>query len=394
MNRPDGYEQHLRAQPDLNLADIGYTLATTRTHFTHRAVIIGREHDEFLTALDALAQDIPAANLVTGTATDTPIRPVFVYPGQGTHWTGMATELLHTSPVFRDSIHATAHALAPHTDWSLLDILDPPTGTGTGPATGTELLLQRVDILQPTVFAVMTALTALWESVGVHPAAVIGHSQGEIAAAHTAAALTLPDAAAIITRRAKTLTTLADTGAMASIQLPADHTTTLLEPFPNQVWIAAINSPHTTVIAGNPDTITTILTHCEHDNIRTRLLPVNYASHTPHITNLHTTLTALLADITPHPSNIPFYSTLTSHLHDTTELDAEYWYRNLRNPVQFHNTLHTLITAGHHHYLEISPHPTLTTAIHDTLEQTGTPPAPPPAPSAETNPAGHNSSPP
>ncbi|TDE17057.1 type I polyketide synthase, partial [Actinomadura sp. 6K520] len=202
--------EHLDHHPDVSLIDVGYTLATARAAFAHRAVITGTGLDDFRTGLRALATGQSAPGL-THTPPADPSgdnRIVFVFPGQGSQWPGMATELLRTSPVFADHIHACHQALAPHTDWSLLDLLHQRE---TAPA------LERVDVVQPALFAVMTALAKLWQHHGIHPHAVIGHSQGEIAAAYTAGALTLDDAAKTIALRSQALTTLAGTGTMAHI---------------------------------------------------------------------------------------------------------------------------------------------------------------------------------
>ncbi|MFE9446741.1 acyltransferase domain-containing protein, partial [Streptomyces sp. NPDC006602] len=286
-------------------------------------------------------------------------KTVFVFPGQGSQWDGMARDLLTTSPVFAHHLTQAADTIAQFTDWNLIDVL---TGQPHTPP------LDRVDVVQPALFAINTALARLWQHHNVHPDTVIGHSQGEIAAAHIAGALTLHDAAKIITLRSQAIHThLAGTGGMASIPLPPDHTQTLLTDY-DDLHIAAHNSPTNTVIAGNPHQLQTLVDQLNTRNIRARTIPVDYASHTPHVHTLKTTLTDLLHDITPQPTNTAFYSTLRGeHIHDTTELDATYWYDNLANPVQLHPTLNLLHHDHHTTYIEISPHPVLTHALTDTL---------------------------
>ncbi|TDE17047.1 type I polyketide synthase, partial [Actinomadura sp. 6K520] len=284
---------HLDHHPDLNPIDVGYTLATARAAFAHRAVITGTGLDDFRTGLRALAtgQSAPGLTLTPSTSGDN--RIVFVFPGQGSQWPGMATELLRTSPVFADHIHACHQALAPHTDWSLLDLLHQ---RHTAPA------LERVDVVQPALFAVMTALAKLWQHHGIHPHAVIGHSQGEIAAAYTAGALTLNDAAKTIALRSQALTTLAGTGTMAHIPQPAHH---IQKHLPNGATIAAINSPNSTTITGTPHAIHELVDHYKGQDVDARLIPVDYASHSPHIDTLHDTILRDLADITPAPATTP-----------------------------------------------------------------------------------------
>ncbi|MFI0736475.1 type I polyketide synthase, partial [Streptomyces sp. NPDC021225] len=353
--------------PEANLADVGHTLAVGRTSFEHRAVVLGQDRSDFLRGLDALATDQPHTTVVTGTAK----RPgdhggvVFVFPGQGGQWAGMGLRLLETSPVFAQSINDCEQALAPHTDWTLTDILHRPD---TDPA------WQRADIIQPLLFSVMVSLAALWRSHGLHPDAVTGHSQGEIAAAHVSGALTLPDAAKIITLRSKALHALHGQGGMAAVPLPEQDVTELIhQRWPGQLWVAGVNSPQSTVISGNIDALTQAVEHLNTVEVRAKRIPVDYASHCPHVETIKTELLRLLDGITPQPATIPFHSTVDGEWKDTTGLDARYWYRNLRQPVRFADAIHTLTQEEHHTFIEISPHPTLTPAIQDTTDTTDIP---------------------
>ncbi|MFF7634692.1 type I polyketide synthase [Kitasatospora sp. NPDC008050] len=343
-------------------ADVAVALATTRGQFEHRAVVVGQDRAELLAGLTALAQDEAAANVVTGSA-EPGGRTVFVFPGQGSQWDGMARQLLDESPVFRQHIDACAEALAHHTDWSLLDLLHQKPDAPS---------LERVDVVQPALFAIMVSLARTWQSLGIHPDAVIGHSQGEIAAAHIAGALTLDDAARIVTLRSKAIATdLAGTGTMASIPLPATQVEPLLTEHDGNVSIAAINGPTSTVIAGTVTAVHAVVDHCKKQGIRARTIPVDYASHSAQVEPIRAQLLADLADIQPQPSTIPFASTVTTETIDTTTLTADYWYTNLRTTVRFEETIRTLATTGHTTFIETSPHPVLTTPIEDTLDGTG-----------------------
>ncbi|MBT2212472.1 type I polyketide synthase [Actinomadura sp. NEAU-AAG7] len=340
---------HVTGRPEDGLLDIANSLAG-RSRFEHRAVVLGTDRDELLAGLDALTHGDETPGLIRGTARDHR-KTAFVFPGQGSQWTGMAVGLLETSPVFREAVHACADALAPHTDWNLMEVLADTRDLG------------RVDIVQPALFAVMVSLARLWNFHGVHPDAVIGHSQGEIAAAHIAGALSLDDAAKVIALRSKALTALAGTGAMASVSLPADDTGALLTP---GLSIAAVNGPATTVVSGDADAIEQLLADCETRGVHARRVPVDYASHSHHVERLRAPILDALAGISPRPADLPFYSTVTGEPIDTTGLDAEYWYRNLRHTVQFQPTIHRLTDDGHTLFIETSPHPVLTAPIQDT----------------------------
>ncbi|GLY91996.1 type I polyketide synthase [Actinoallomurus iriomotensis] len=340
-----------------NTTDLAGSL-TIRTHFNHRAVILGHT-DEVRTGLTKLAAGQPADNVITGQAHTG--RTVFVFPGQGSQWTGMGRELLDTSPAFAEAMTECATALAPHIDWPLLDVIRGETPMDT------------VDIVQPALFAMMVSLTKLWRHYGVEPDAVIGHSQGEIAAAHTAGALSLPDAARIVAVRSKLVAELSGHGAMASIPLPADTVHTDITPWNEQLCVAAINGPRSVVVSGDTTAIDALLDHYTTHNVQAKRIPVDYASHSPHIDRLREKILDAIADIRPRKTEIPFYSTVTATQLDTLELDADYWYRNLREPVRFHDTVHTLLADGFHHYLESSPHPVLALPLHQTLEETETP---------------------
>ncbi|MEH1130771.1 type I polyketide synthase, partial [Micromonospora sp. CPCC 206061] len=319
--------------PDTNLADVAHSLATTRAAFEHRAVVL----DADAAGLRALAAGQTAPTLVQGVATDG--RTAFLFPGQGSQWTGMALDLMDTSPVFADHMRQCAGALEPH-----LDLFAELRGP-----------LDRVDVVQPALFAVMTSLAALWRHHGVVPDAVIGHSQGEIAAAYVAGALSLSDAATVVAMRAKAITALPPGGGMASITAPA----AALE-LPDGLHIAAVNGPTSTVIAGEAALLDAYVSTC---GFEARKIAVDYASHSPHVEAIRDELVDALAGIQPQPATIPFYSTLTGSLLDTTELDAGYWYRNLRHTVQLHQAVEALTADGHRLVVECSPHPVLASVV-------------------------------
>ena len=215
----------------------------------------------------------------------------------------------------------------------------------------------------------MIALARVWESLGVRPAAVIGHSQGEIAAAVVAGALTLDDGAKVVALRSQALTAITGSGGMASIPLGPDDTTELLGPWQDHLSIAAHNSPGTTVIAGDSGALDELLTHCEEHDIQARRIEVDYASHTHHIEPLRDRILGALTGVTPRTSEVPFYSTVTAIELDTTQATAEYWHTNLRSPVRLYEATRAALADGRTTFLEISPHPVLAPALQQTAEQ-------------------------
>ncbi|MFE9870164.1 SDR family NAD(P)-dependent oxidoreductase [Micromonospora sp. NPDC005686] len=346
----------LEGDPGLRPRDVGWSLATTRAMLPYRAVVLGSDRDDHLDLLTRLAVDEPGPGLVQGTAQRKP-RIVFVFPGQGGQWPGMAAELLDSSPEFAEYIGECELALAPHTDWSLTEVLRQVDGAPT---------LDRVDVVQPALFAVMVSLARLWQHHGVHPAAVVGHSQGEIAAAYVAGVLSLDDAARVVAVRSAALSRLTGAAGMASVQADEDQVTALLEPWHGRVTVATVNSPAQVVVAGDIDALDGLTAECERRGLRIRRIEVSYASHSPQVEPMRDELLAELAGMTHQRARVPFYSAVTGEPLDTSTLDAEYWYRNLREPVRFARAVRKLLDNGFTMFVEASPHAVLTGAVLDT----------------------------
>ncbi|AYN42590.1 SDR family NAD(P)-dependent oxidoreductase [Streptomyces dangxiongensis] len=350
--------EHLAAHSDFGATEVARALAHDRTAFTHRAVLVGAGRDDLLTALDAVADGRVSPAVVEGSSLRTRRTAVFVFPGQGSQWAGMAAELLDTAPVFAGVIEDCERALRPYRDWSLLDVLRARPGA---PA------LERDDVVQPALWAVMVALAALWRAAGVEPAAVVGHSQGEIAAATVSGALGLDDAARLIAVRSAALGALAGHGGgMLTVSLSADRVREDIAGHP-QLGVAAVNSPGMTVVAGDGEALDALAAYYGED-VRTRRVPVAYASHSPHVDAVRGTLHAELAGIAPRAGRVPLHSTVTAAALDGPGLDADYWFRNLREPVRFQPTVRGLLDAGHGLFIEMSPHPVLTLAVQQTAE--------------------------
>jgi acyl transferase domain-containing protein/NADPH:quinone reductase-like Zn-dependent oxidoreductase/acyl carrier protein/NADP-dependent 3-hydroxy acid dehydrogenase YdfG len=353
-DQADQLHVYLTAHQEIGAADAGLTLAR-RSSFEHRAVVLGREPGELIAALRAVA-DQPMDPPV---ATAGEAGPVFAFPGQGSQWAGMAAGLLGSDAVFDASVCACAEAFGRYTDWSLTDIL---RGDPVGPP------LDRVDITQPALFTMMVSLAAMWRARGVEPAAVVGHSQGEVAAAYVAGALSLDDAARIIALRSRALLGLAGQGAMAAVSLSADDLRGRLRAVGSRLEVAAVNSPASATVGGEPAALEEFLATLSAEKVRFRRLPgVTNAGHSAQIEPLREHLLEVLARVTPQPSAIPFYSTVTGERLDTLGLDGAYWWRNAREPVLFEMASRALLNAGHQIFIEVSPHPLLHAALAETI---------------------------
>ena len=349
---------HVAARPELDLGDLAYSLAATRNTFRHRAVVVAADRAGLLAGLDALADDRPAPGLVRGVAQPAG-KTAFVFPGQGTQWAAVALELLDSSPVFRASIEACAEALAPYVDWSLTELL---RGRPGAPA------LTETGVVQPVLFAVAVSLAALWRSYGVEPDAVVGCSQGEVAVAHVAGALTLRDAARIIALRSRALSGLEDPGAMLAVSLPRERFDGYARRWPGRLCVAAVNGPTSLVVSGEVAAVEELRAVLDAEGVWVRPISARLASHSRHVEPVEGRILADLSGVTAGASRIPMHSTVTAGLFDTRDLDAAYWYRNLRRPVEFARTVRGLLEQGFTSFVEISAHPVLAFGIRETAD--------------------------
>ncbi|MDT5031056.1 MAG: candicidin polyketide synthase FscB, partial [Actinoplanes sp.] len=356
----------LRGNEHLHPADIGYTLATARTAMEHRGAIVATDRDGYLRGLDALAEGGIAPGLVEGTAAgwaDGADGVVFVFPGQGAQWAAMAAELIESSPVFAERIRECATALSRYVDWSLLGVL---RGADDAPP------LDRVDVVQPVLFAMMVSLAEVWRGHGVQPTAVVGHSQGEIAAACVAGALSLDDAARVVALRSRIIARdLAGRGGMVSVAQSAAETRDRIGRWADRLSIATVNGPRAVVVAGEPDALTELIADCEQDGVRAKRVPVDYASHCEYVEAIEESLLAALQPIEPRPATVPYYSAVTGGRLDTTGLDAGYWYRNLRQTVEFEQATLSLLGDGLRIFVEVSPHPVVIAGLQETADAAG-----------------------
>ncbi|MFF7840918.1 type I polyketide synthase [Streptomyces ossamyceticus] len=359
-DRARDLHRHLTDTVDASAADVARTLATTRAPLEHRAVALAPDRDGLLDLLEGAAEGAAPQGLVTGHhPAPEPARTVFVFPGQGSQWAGMAVDLLDASPVFARRMAQCEEALAPFTDWRLTDVLRAPDAAGP---------LTRVDVVQPVLWAVMVSLADLWASCGVRPDAVMGHSQGEIAAAVVAGALTLDDGARVVALRSRALAELPDRGGMLSVAEPADAVRARIAPWAGRLDIGAVNGPATAVVTGDERALDELSDACARDGVRAHRVNIDYASHSPRMAALEDRITDLLAPVRPRPGTVAYYSPLTGGRLDTAGLDAGYWYRSLRHTVRFDETTRAALDEGHTVFIEVSPHPVLVGAVQSTLE--------------------------
>ncbi|QCX82548.1 Erythronolide synthase, modules 3 and 4 (plasmid) [Streptomyces sp. YIM 121038] len=347
----------LRDQPDLHLADVGLSLATSRTAFGHRGAVVAADAAGLAHQLDRfISQEVTQTPSKTQDADGV----VFVFPGQGGQWRGMGRALMASCPVFAEHMQHCAEVFEPWLEESLLDVV---SGSSHG------VRWNRVDLLQPALFAVMTSLAAVWRAYGVLPAAVVGHSQGEIAAAYVAGGLTLRDAARVVAVRSRELRRCCGQGGMAAISAPLDEVERRLRKWDGRATIAADNGTAITVVSGDTQVVDALIAECTAANLHAGRIPVDYAAHSAGVDVLRTPLLAGLTNLAPRTGDVPFMSTVTGQLLDMAELNADYWYRNLRQRVRFAPAVRALVARGHRHFIEISPHPTLVLGIEQTAAE-------------------------
>ncbi|WSJ65961.1 type I polyketide synthase [Kitasatospora sp. NBC_01302] len=351
----------LHTEPEIALSDVAVALATTRASFEHRAVVVAGDREAAERGLAALASGGAAAEVVRGVAGSAG-RVAFVFPGQGSQWVGMAVELLECSPVFAARMGECAVALSLFVaGWSLLDVL------------GDAGALERVEVVQPVLWAVMVSLAEVWRSAGVRPAAVAGHSQGEIAAAVVAGALSLEDGARVVALRSRAIADgLAGRGGMVSVALPVAEVRERLAGWGEaRVSVAAVNGPSSVVVSGEPAALDELLASCEADGVRARRVPVDYASHSAQVEAIRGELLELLAPVRPRAGAVPLLSTVSGAWVDGSGMDAEYWFTNLRATVEFENAVGTLLAEGFGTFVEVSAHPVLAMAVQEGIEAAG-----------------------
>ncbi|WP_067855068.1 type I polyketide synthase [Nocardia shimofusensis] len=357
------------ADPERDPVDIAYSLIATRARWEYRAVVVGRTRESLLAGLDAVIdgshEDRADLRIASGRAGRIE-RVAYAFPGQGPQWPGMAVELLDSSPVFAARMAECEQALAPHLDWSLTDVLRDNEGAPS---------LDRVDVVQPVLFSVMVSLAALWEALGVRPDGVVGHSQGEVAAACVAGRISLADGARVVAVRSRLVRDLVVAvgggGRMMSVAEPVERVRERLRRWPGQAWVAAVNGPAMVTLSGAGQTLTEVYDSCVADGVWVRWVPVDYASHSPQVDPVREPLLAELGELRIEDGPVRFHSTVPGAPAEST---SDYWFRNMREPVLFDPAVRGMLAEGYRAFVEMSPHTALTVPLEQSVGAAGVDP--------------------
>jgi myxalamid-type polyketide synthase MxaB len=343
--------------------DVCYSASVRRTHHDHRAAFVVAGREDAVDQIDAFIRGEQRPRLTRGQKTPASAGKVaFVFPGQGSQWIGMGRGLLAEQPLARQILTECDAAIAEFTDWSLLEELTAAEGQSR---------LDRIDVIQPCIFSMQVTLAGLWRSWGVEPAAVVGHSMGEVAAAYVAGALSLRDAARIICRRSRLLRRTSGKGAMAVVELTFDEATAALAGYGDRLSVAVSNSPRSTVLSGDPSALDEVIAKLEKQETFCRRVKVDVASHSPQMDPLRADLLEALEGLQPRTPEVPVYSTVIGGPSADARFDPAYWVRNLREPVLFLTSVRQLIKDGCATFIEMSPHPILVPAVQEILSHAG-----------------------
>ncbi len=354
------YQEFLETKDaTLTLENFCASASLKRSHHEHRLTLVGHTFEEFIQGLEAFHNGDAHVGLTTGRATIGKLpKLVFICAGMGPQWWGMARDLLHNEPVFREAIEHCDAALLPYTGWSLLQEMLKDEASSRMPETA---------LAQPANFALQIALAALWKSWGIEPDAIIGHSAGEIAAAYLAGALTWEDAVRIIFHRSRLQQTTTGQGRMLVVGLAPAEVEPLMKEYEGHISIAAINSPKMVALVSESEILEKVVQSLEPQGIFCRYVYGNVPFHSYYMDPLQQEFVASIDSIEPQIPHIPLYSTVTGALVDSQLQDSQYWWHNLRQTVLFAEAIDKVISDGYTAFIELSPHTVLIGSVSECL---------------------------
>lgn len=354
------YQQFLLAEAtDVSLRDICYTAAVRRTHHEHRLTVVGNSHADLVERLGSFIAGTTHPAITTGRVTQIRrTKLAFVFAGQGPQWWAMGRRLLRDEEEFRRAVEECDELFRRVAGWSLLAELT---------ATEDQSRMSETQMAQPCLFALQIGLAALWQSWGIKPDAVVGHSIGEVAAVYVAGALSLEDAVRVVFHRSRLMQRATGKGKMAAVALHPDQVVPFLAGHEARVNVAAHNAPGSCVISGETAALDEVAGALRKQNIQVQELRVDYAFHSRQMWEFADELFACLAGIEAGQATVPIFSTLTGRAYEGPEFGADYWRRQLRETVQFATAADAMLAAGYNTFVELSPHPVLIGALDECM---------------------------
>ena len=352
------YQQYLAAHPDLKLADICYTANTGRAHFNHRLAIIATKPEELLTKLRKQQTGEDVTGVFCGqqdNSNASTSKIAFLFTGQGSQYINMGRQLYQQAPVFREILDECDAILRSELERPLLEVLYPETSNESSSSA-----INQTAYTQPALFAIEYALFKLWESWGIKPDAVMGHSVGEYVAATVAGLFSLADGLKLIAARGRLMQQLPPGGKMLSAMTSEEHLRSLMASDTEKVDIAAINGPESTVVSGEAEAIEAISSQLEAAGINTKELQVSHAFHSRLMEPIMTEFAGIGEGVSYHQPQITLISNVTGERADSQIASANYWTSHIRQPVRFYQSMKTLHELGYQTFLEIGPKPILT----------------------------------